>query len=182
MSSQNSGMASGDVEKQSSESSAQAHSSGQDASTPDVTAPAPRRWKNPFHTPTSRTPDNRTPAVSAPPSAKTSGPNSVTDPRSDSRASGMEVKPRNERYFKSRRIKKGTTERPWLTEKDPRAKWNTIIPLIGLFIGIGVCAFLIYDGIKSVTNNKYCSVFEDDFSSGFNNRKWMKEVEVGGFG
>ena len=104
------------------------------------------------------------------------------NPKIESRASGMEVKPRNEKYFKSRRIKKGTTERPWLTQKDPRKKWNTIIPLIGLFIGMGVCTFLIYDAIKSVTNNKYCSVFEDDFSSGFNGEKWMKEVELGGFG
>jgi hypothetical protein len=99
-----------------------------------------------------------------------------------SRASGMEVRPRKNNYFQSRRIKKGEEERPWLTEHDSREKWQTIIPCIGLVIGLATCAFLLYDGISSVTNNKYCPVLEDNFSSGFNDEIWTKEVEVGGFG
>jgi hypothetical protein len=85
-------------------------------------------------------------------------------------------------YFKSRRIKKGEQERPWLKKKTLRDHMATIIPCFGLLIGIGVCVFLIWDGMMSVTHNKYCSIFEDDFSSGFDDNKWMKEVEVGGFG
>ncbi|KAI7513464.1 putative beta-1,3-glucan-binding protein, partial [Hortaea werneckii] len=42
--------------------------------------------------------------------------------------------------------------------------------------------FLIYDGLQSVSNLNYCPVLDDDFSNGFNNKVWTKEVEVGGYG
>ncbi|KAI4741754.1 putative beta-1,3-glucan-binding protein [Aureobasidium sp. EXF-12298] len=87
-----------------------------------------------------------------------------------------------QRYFHSRRVKKGEVEKPWLEKKDPKEKWVTIIPCIGIAIGIALTGFLIYDGLSSVTNHSYCPVFEDDFSNGFNNKIWQKEVEVGGFG
>jgi len=87
-----------------------------------------------------------------------------------------------QRYFHSRRVKKGEVEKPWLEKKDPKEKWVTIIPCIGIAIGIALTGFLIYDGLASVTNHSYCPVFEDDFSNGFNNKIWQKEVEVGGFG
>jgi hypothetical protein len=96
---------------------------------------------------------------------------------------GKEVKrPDTQPYFKSRRIKKGEQERPWLKKREFRDYMATAIPCFGLLIGIGVCAFLIWDGMMTVTHNKYCSIFEDDFSAGFDDKKWMKEVEVGGFG
>jgi hypothetical protein len=86
------------------------------------------------------------------------------------------------RYFHSRRIRKGETERPWLEKKDPKAKWVTIIPLIGIFIGLGLTGFLIYDGLTTITNHKYCPVLDEDFSGGLNSKVWTKETEVGGFG
>ena len=86
------------------------------------------------------------------------------------------------RYFHSRRIRKGETERPWLEKKDPKEKWVTIIPCIGIFIGLALTGFLIYDGLTTISNHKYCPVLEEDFSSGFNTQVWTKEVEVGGFG
>jgi hypothetical protein len=86
------------------------------------------------------------------------------------------------RYFHSRRIKKDEIEQPWLDKKDPKEKWVTIIPLIGIFVGFALTGFLIYDGLKSVSNYKYCPVLIDDFSSGLNTNVWTKEVEVGGFG
>ncbi|KAF2689593.1 glycoside hydrolase family 16 protein [Lentithecium fluviatile CBS 122367] len=94
----------------------------------------------------------------------------------------MEVRPKNENYFKSRRIKKGTLERPWMHDRDPRDKWHTIIPCIGLAVGVVICAFLIWDGLRSVVTHKYCPVLEEDFLAGFNGKVWSKEVEVGGFG
>src|SRR5271154_1010823 len=42
----------------------------------------------------------------------------------------------SQRYFHSRRIKKGEIDRPWTKTKDPREKWVTIIPLVGLLIGV----------------------------------------------
>merc|ERR1712072_625154 len=90
--------------------------------------------------------------------------------------------PPHQRYFHSRRIKKGELERPWMEKKDPKEKWVTIIPIIGILVGLGLTGFLIYDGLQSVSNLNYCPVLDDDFSNGFNNKVWTKEVEVGGYG
>ncbi|KAL9583005.1 MAG: hypothetical protein Q9212_002969 [Teloschistes hypoglaucus] len=87
-----------------------------------------------------------------------------------------------QKYFHSRRVKKGEIERPWLDRKDPREKWVTIIPLIGLALGFAFAGFLIYDGMKTVVKHDYCSILDDDFSGGFNTDVWTKESEVGGFG
>ncbi|KAK0284527.1 hypothetical protein LTR35_000863 [Friedmanniomyces endolithicus] len=86
------------------------------------------------------------------------------------------------RYFHSRRIRKGEQERPWLDRKDPKEKWVTIIPLIGIAIGLGLAGFLIYEGLQSVSNHVYCPVLTETFSEGLNNKVWTKEVELGGYG
>ncbi|CAL8574808.1 hypothetical protein XPA_000758 [Xanthoria parietina] len=86
------------------------------------------------------------------------------------------------KYFHSRRVKKGEIERPWLDKKDPREKWVTIIPLIGLGLGFAFAAFLIYDGLKTVVKHDYCPVLDEDFSRGWDDSVWTKESEVGGFG
>jgi hypothetical protein len=86
------------------------------------------------------------------------------------------------RYFHSRRVKKGEIERPWLDKKDPREKWVTIIPIIGLVIGFAFAGFLVYDGLRSVITHEYCPVLLEDFSRGLDANIWTKEAEVGGFG
>ncbi|KAI9778017.1 MAG: hypothetical protein M1839_008422 [Geoglossum umbratile] len=89
----------------------------------------------------------------------------------------------SQRYFHSRRVQKGEIEKPWLQKKDPREKWVTIIPLMGLGVGLLLAGFLIYDGLRSVVNHKYCPVLHEDFSgTTLNDQIWTKEVEVGGFG
>ena len=90
--------------------------------------------------------------------------------------------PNAPRYFQSRRIKKGEQERPWLDRKDPKEKWVTIIPVIGIVIGLLLTGFLIYEGMTSITNFKTCTVLNDDFSGGLNTKVWTKEVELGGYG
>ena len=87
-----------------------------------------------------------------------------------------------QRFFRSRRIKKGSVEQPWKDTKDPKAKWTTILPLIGIFIGLGVTGVLIWDGLRNVINHEYCPVLDDAFVNGLNSKVWTKEVEVGGFG
>ncbi|OAL19286.1 hypothetical protein AYO22_09830 [Fonsecaea multimorphosa] len=102
-----------------------------------------------------------------------------------SRAASSAVLPQpmlNQRYFHSRRVKKGEVDRPWTKVKDPREKWVTIIPLIGLAIGLGLAGLLVWDGLRSVVNHKYCPVYLEDFSTGFDSKIWTKEAEVGGFG
>ena len=87
------------------------------------------------------------------------------------------------RYFHSRRVKKGEIEQPWRERKDPKEKWVTIIPLIGIAVGLVIAGILIWDGLRTVVNHEYCPVMSEDFSGGaLNSKIWTKEVEVGGFG
>lgn len=127
--------------------------------TPDSDPIEPVR-ANPFATPYGSMPASAM--------ASTSGFQSVAGPQ--------------QRYFHSRRIKKGEQERPWLDKKDPRKKWVTIIPLIGILVGLGLTGFLIWDGLQTISSHVYCPVLDEDWSNGFNNKVWTKEVEVGGFG
>jgi hypothetical protein len=90
--------------------------------------------------------------------------------------------PDQPRYFRSRRVQKGTVERPWLDKKDPKEKWVTIIPLLGIFAGLAITALLIWDGLRSVVNHKYCPVLNEQWINGFDEKIWRKEVELGGFG
>jgi hypothetical protein len=113
-------------------------------------------------------------------------PNPFTTPYGSMPAStigsttGLETVQPN-RFFHSRRIKKEDVEKPWLDKKDPKQKWTWIIPLIGIFIGLGLSGFVIYDGLQTVENYTYCPVFLDDFSNGLGDQ-WTKEVESGGYG
>ena len=78
--------------------------------------------------------------------------------------------------------KNESLEKPWLKKKDPKEKWITIFPILGLLVGLSISAFLIYDGINSVVKHKYCLVLHEDFSGGLNSDVWTKEVQAGGFG
>ena len=113
-------------------------------------------------------------------------PNPINTPRASAHtsraASTTGYQPQRPTYFHSRRIKKGQVQRPWLDKKDPREKWVTIIPIIGILLGLAVSGFLIWEGLQTVQQHVYCSIFEDNFSSGLNTNVWTKEVEVGGFG
>jgi len=71
---------------------------------------------------------------------------------------------------------------PWLQTKDPKEKWVTILPLLGILVGLGIAGFLVWDGIRSVVRHRYCEVLNEDFASGLRDSVWTKEVELGGFG
>ena len=88
----------------------------------------------------------------------------------------------SKRYFHSRRVKKGQVEKSWKNSKEPREKWITIIPLLGILVGLGVAGFLVWDGMRGVVHNEYCLIYSDDFASGLDPKIWTKEAEVGGFG
>lgn len=85
-------------------------------------------------------------------------------------------------YFRSRRIRKGTIDRPELREKDPRGLWVTLLPFMGILIGLTLIVVLAYLGYSSVSHQQYCEVFIDDFSNGLNSSIWTKEVQTGGYG
>ncbi|KAF2446948.1 glycoside hydrolase family 16 protein [Karstenula rhodostoma CBS 690.94] len=95
------------------------------------------------------------------------------------------IPPGKSPYFKSRWIPdKSKIEKPWLHGKrDPREKWQTILPMTGFLIGLAVAGLLIWEGYHSVSRNLYCEIMTDDFSSGrLNESLWSTEIEVGGYG
>jgi hypothetical protein len=124
----------------------------------DVIQPVQRLNANPFATPYGSSPASR--------NASSTALHLIDQPR----------------YFHSRRVKKGSVERPWMDRKDPKEKWVTIIPLVGIFVGLALSGVLIWDGLRSVVNHNYCEILSEDFSNGLNSKIWTKEVEVGGFG
>lgn len=124
----------------------------------DVIQPAQRLNANPFATPYGSSPASR--------NASSTALHLIDQPR----------------YFHSRRVKKGSVERPWMDRKDPKEKWVTIIPLVGIFVGLALSGVLIWDGLRSVVNHNYCEILNEDFSNGLNSKIWTKEVELGGFG
>lgn len=80
-------------------------------------------------------------------------------------------------------MKKEDIQRLWLDAKDSRRKFQWIFPVLGIIVGLGVTLFLVFDGWKSVPQHQYCSVLDEDFSSGILDPNiWTQEVEVGGFG
>lgn len=88
----------------------------------------------------------------------------------------------SKRYFRSRRVKKDQVSQPWKDQKHPREIWVGVIPLIGLILGLGISAFLIWDGFNSVVNHQYCPILDENFANGFDAEVWTKEAELGGFG
>jgi hypothetical protein len=89
----------------------------------------------------------------------------------------------SQKYFKSRRINPEDIQKPWTDKKDPKKKWHTIFPLIGIGLGIALVALECWQGLSTVINYNYCPIYEVDFSSGTLDPKiWTKEVETGGFG
>ncbi len=111
------------------------------------------------------------PAVSRPPS--TFGSASALGARFNAQA---------HRYFHSRRVRKGEIEKPWLDKADPKEKWVTVLPILGIVVGLAISAFLVVDGARSVVHHRYCEVLSEDFSQGFREDTWTKEVQLGGFG
>lgn len=104
-------------------------------------------------------------------------------PPSSIASSSSAERPPPPRYFHSRRVQKGEVEQPWLKKVDPKEKWVTIIPLIGLLVGLGIAGFLVFDGIQSVVHHKYCPVMSDTFADGrLDTNIWTQEAEVGGYG
>lgn len=95
---------------------------------------------------------------------------------------GNRFEERAQRYFHSRRVRKGEVEKPWLEKRHPKEKWVTILPIIGILVGLGISGVLVWDGIRSVVKHNYCMVLDENFSGGLRDDVWTKEVTVGGFG
>ncbi|KYK60904.1 glucan 1,3-beta-glucosidase [Drechmeria coniospora] len=99
-----------------------------------------------------------------------------------SSAVGSRFEERSQRYFHSRRVRKGEVDKAWLEKKEGKERWVTILPILGILVGLGISGFLVYDGLSSVVHHKYCPVMDETFDGGLNGDVWTKEVSVGGFG
>ena len=84
--------------------------------------------------------------------------------------------------FRSRRLKEEErSQQPWIDKQDPREKWVTTIPLLGLAAGFGVALYLIVQGLYTVKHHNYQLVLDENWST-FDTTVWTKESNVGGFG
>lgn len=99
-----------------------------------------------------------------------------------SSAVGNRFEERAPLYFHSRRIGKDEVEKPWLERRDAKEKWVTILPVMGIVLGLAISGLLVWDGLRSVVRHKYCPVLDDGFEHGLDGGVWTKEVTVGGFG
>ena len=145
---------------------------------PEATNPAPSTATDASHP---RTPENNTSlSVSQKAKAQYVLPYSSA-PHSRFGSSICLTSPRH-RYFHSRRVKPGSIEPLWNDRKDPMAKWSTIIPIIGIVIGLGLSSILIWEGMGTVVNHEYCQILDENFSGGLDPKIWTKEAEVGGYG
>jgi hypothetical protein len=79
-------------------------------------------------------------------------------------------------------VRREDIENPRSGKTDSKEIWVTILPIIGVLVGLGIAGFLVWDGIRSVVKHNYCLVLDENFAGGFNDNVWTKEVEVGGFG
>ncbi|KAF2808462.1 putative gram-negative bacteria binding protein [Mytilinidion resinicola] len=96
-------------------------------------------------------------------------------------ATEQQAPPLKQRKFKSARLV-GEYEKPWTKEKELRKIWDKVIFFGFLIAGLGIGAYICYDGWRSVPHDNYCPLFEDDFTNGINPEHWNHEVELGGFG
>lgn len=86
-------------------------------------------------------------------------------------------------YFKSRRLDRDhEIDKPWLSHKDPYRKWASLLPLIGIFLGIAAGGVFTWNRLRSVVEFEYCMIYEDDFSAGFDETVWTKEAQIDGYG
>ena len=103
-------------------------------------------------------------------------------PSQDSSAQQLARERESHNYFRSRRINKEDIQQPWKAVKDPREKWVTIIPVIGILVGLIFSGFFIWNGLRTVVRHQYKLVLDEDFSRGLDPSVWTKESNVGGFG
>lgn len=91
------------------------------------------------------------------------------------------VPPPKSKYFKSRRINKDELDIAWLQKQG--YDWiGTILPILGSIIGFTIASVLIWNKTRGIVNANYCPVLIEDWSNGFNENVWMKEVQTDGFG
>jgi hypothetical protein len=49
---------------------------------------------------------------------------------------------------------RGSYDKPWTVQKDPREKWEKIIFWVSILIGLAIGALICFLAWKSVTNNE----------------------------
>ncbi|KAF8908093.1 glycoside hydrolase family 16 protein [Gymnopilus junonius] len=78
------------------------------------------------------------------------------------------------------------SEKPWLTQREPRSRLAYFITYFCIFLGAAAAAVVCWHGIATVDvldRNSLCLVLDEEFSgSDLDSSTWNKDVELGGFG
>jgi hypothetical protein len=75
-------------------------------------------------------------------------------------------------WVSNRNIQKPLTEK-----KDPKKKWHIIFPILDIGLDVALATMEYWQGLSTAANYKYCSIYEEDFSSGtLDSKIWSNEV------
>lgn len=72
-------------------------------------------------------------------------------------------------------------EKPWAAKPHPRKKWDTIIIMICVAIGVGLSALIMYHTWSSAPHFNYCLVWDEQFEK-LDTDIWSHEIQLDGFG
>lgn len=95
--------------------------------------------------------------------------------------------PKQKRPAASNRLPEKLTkeDKPWMTEREPRARTSWWLTFSLFVLGIAGAAVLCWQGMSSIKilkDSELCSVLDEDFSSGtLNTDTWNYDNELGGF-
>lgn len=76
-------------------------------------------------------------------------------------------------------------DKPWMSERDGRARWSWWLTLLCFFIGVGAAGVVVYfgwSGVKFLKDGDMCMVLNEGFDSLDLDNTWTRDVELGGFG
>ncbi|CAI4213585.1 unnamed protein product [Parascedosporium putredinis] len=96
-------------------------------------------------------------------------------------ASCVQKPPPKQQRFKSSRLI-GEYEKPWTEKRDHRIAYDRWIFYFMTLLGLGISAYICWDGWNSYGSRDFCLIWEDDFSNGIDDSSWNYEIQRGGFG
>lgn len=76
-------------------------------------------------------------------------------------------------------------EKPWMMNNGGRSRASYWLTIMGIFIGVGCAAVLVWRQITDVhllKDSDLCEVLNEDWSNGISDDVWGRDAELGGFG
>ncbi|KAG7444283.1 concanavalin A-like lectin/glucanase [Guyanagaster necrorhizus] len=76
-------------------------------------------------------------------------------------------------------------DKPWLKERDGKARASWWITFVLIILGVAAAALLCWSGISTIDmlkDSDLCLVMDEDWSNGISDDNWSRDVMLGGFG